>query len=142
MYMKHLYNIETDTLLSLDPSSSSIQVKNSFMQTYFLSIERFTVIYFLFNAYPHIVTYKEFHAIFDEIAISYGDKKKFDKNMTALKKELSSCGVKNLISKVRGHGYCISNKWVPPEQNTESKKKERFARLTKLFAGVLQRDRS
>lgn len=137
MNIRQLYNIETDTLLALNPKDLSFHVKGEFSHFYFASVEKFAIVYFLFNAYPHVVSYKEFSIIFDELHLECKDRRAFDKRMTAIKKELTSHGVKDLIVKVRGHGYGISNKWVPPEQNTESKRKARFAKLSKLLGVVL-----
>ncbi len=137
-----LYNIETGTLIKLNPKNLGLTVNDGYVQQYFLSKPQFAIIYFLCISRPHIVEYNDFKRALEDIGLTYPGNKKFIHEVSVLKKILVSYGVKALIVKVRGHGYTISNKWVPPEQHTESFRKERFARFIKLvgvtFSNILR----
>lgn len=132
MDSRQLYNIETDTLIKLNPKNLGLTVKNGYVQQYFLNKTQFAISYFLCISRPHVVEYKDFKRVLEDIGIAYPGNKKFTQEVSAFKKLLASYGVRDLIVKVRGHGYTISNKWVPPEQHTTNSRKERSDRFIKL----------
>lgn len=132
-----LINIETDTLISLYPKGMVLEVKNSFVQRYYLSKERFVFLYFLVQYRPHAVNYKELTSIFESVDKHFLHRKDMDKSILALKKELKSYGVSDFIVKVKKVGYCVSNKWVPPQEHTEEAVQKRWANLSKLVNIIL-----
>ncbi len=132
MESRQLYNIETETLIKLNPKNLGLTVKNSYIQQYFLSKDQFAVVYFLCISRPHVVEYKDFKRVIEDIGLVYQGKKEFTKYMSVFRKLLMSYGVHDLIVKVRGFGYTISNKWVPPELHTENSRKLRSAKFIKL----------
>ncbi|MCE2992295.1 MAG: hypothetical protein LW825_05180 [Candidatus Jidaibacter sp.] len=136
MSARQLYNIETDTLITLNPKNLGLGVKGVYSQCYFLKKEDFAILYFLCISRPHVVGYKDFSRAFEDIGIQYPGNKKFDKNISNFKKLLVSYGVKDLIVKVRGYGYVISNKWVPPELNKKEARNTRFNKLIRLVETV------
>ncbi|MCE2993342.1 MAG: helix-turn-helix domain-containing protein [Alphaproteobacteria bacterium] len=127
-----LVNIEDETLISLDPKGMILEVRKSFSHTHYLSKERFAFLYFLAESRPHAVHYKQLKEIFDMIGVHFESRKMLDKEISNLKRELKSFGVHNLVVKVKKVGYCLSNKWISPEECTQEASKKRWDSLAKL----------
>lgn len=127
-----LVNIEDETLISLDPKGLVLEVKESFSHVHYLSKEHFAFLYFLAQSRPHAVHYKQLKEIFDVIDVHFENRKMLDKDISNFKRELRSYGVRNLVEKVKKVGYCISNKWVSPEEHTKEASKKRWDSLAKL----------
>ena len=138
MSARQLYNIETDTLITLNPKNLGLGVKGVYSQFYFLKTEEFAILYFLCVSRPYAVRYKEFAKALEDIGICYPGNKKFNKDISDFKKLLLSYGVKELIVKVRGYGYKISNKWLPPELHKKEVNKNRFNKIIKLVQTIVK----
>ncbi|MDF3048314.1 MAG: hypothetical protein K0R73_1432 [Candidatus Midichloriaceae bacterium] len=136
MSARQLYNIETDTLITLNPKNLGLGVKGVYSQFYFLKKEEFVILYFLCISRPHTVSYKDFAEALEDMGICYPGNKKFSKDILGFKRLLFSYGVKDLIVKVRGRGYKISNKWVPPELHRKEGRKSRFTKVIRLVQTV------
>jgi len=130
---KRLYNIETDTLITLYPKSMVIEVKRDFIQSYHLNKTDFTILYLLVILHPGIVTYQDFFYAFSKAGIDISSNKDIDKIIIKLRKELRSYKVKNFIIKIKKTGYAISNKWIEPSEATEIKRKQKFLKVIKKF---------
>lgn len=133
MECRQLYNIEDDTLVTFHPKKLCLEVKNNFSQCYFLDREAFAVLYYLVISYPHPSSHKDIKEMLEDLDIEYPGNVKFDKYMQLLKRLLLAYGIKDMITYVKGYGYAINNKWVPPENHTKKQRKERHLRLLKLI---------
>jgi hypothetical protein len=126
---KQLYNIETDTLITLYPKPMVLEVKQDFIQTYHLDKFNFTVIYLLAVSRPNIVTYQDFFHAFNKIDIDIKSQKPLDLLIIKLKKELKDYSIKDFIIKIKKTGYTISNKWVEPCSMMQSKRNQKFLKI-------------
>lgn len=120
MECKQLYNIDTNTLISLYPRAMILEVRDSFIHSYPMEKERFTVLYLLSVSHPHVVTYAEIIDILTSVDIEV-ETKKLKLLVKTLKQELRNYGVRNLIVSIKNTGYAISNKWVEPNSVYERK---------------------
>ena len=132
---KQLYNIETDTLVTLYRKNMILEVKHDFTQIYHLKKTEFAIIYLLAISHPHIVNYKDFLHVLESLGEDILLIKQLDKLISVLKKELKSYGVKDFIIKVKRTGYAISNKWVVPS-SPEAKSGQHFLKFVKKFLPV------
>lgn len=137
MQEKHLYNIETDTLLSFAPESRCINIKSSFNQSFKMDIVDFAFVYSLGMSHPHPVHYADFYKIYDNIDSTLQNQKGIDTLAASLKKDLKGYGVTDFIVKVKRKGYIVSNKWVTPDEAEKIKSKNRFMKFFKHLVPAL-----
>lgn len=142
MEIKKLYNIETDTLIILNPHNFELLIKKDFIQTCYLEIEQFTIIYFMCICHPNAVKFNDFKTVLTDLGFKYPGKKVFINHMSDLKKGLYKHGIKDFIIKVQGYGYIISNKWVFPDDNSENLRKHKFSNFNKLLEFIFPQIRN
>lgn len=137
MQEKHLYNIETDTMVTFAPESRCLIIKSSFSLTFKLDVIDFAFVYSLAVAHPQLVKYNEFYSIYEPIDSTLLNQKGIDTLATSLKKDLKGYGITDFIVKVKRKGYIVSNKWVTPEDADKLKSKNRFMKFFKHLVPAL-----
>jgi DNA-binding winged helix-turn-helix (wHTH) protein len=139
MQVRQLYNIETDTLLTIHPKGGMIEVRNGFTASYCLPLQEFSFIFVLCSTHPEIITNYQLIEVFKIIGCPVADKKELKTIAKKLRADLKKLGIRDLIVEVRRIGFVVSNKWVTPIDADKYKQKSRITNYIKKLCGAMSR---